>query len=324
MRTRVAIVAVGLVGAACGGNWSNKDLEFLNALPTRQDLESSVPGDTAAQPLSAAGSGVGTRRDELGVGTRSEMHQRAVTASREFNQGVDSLLALVEAVRRFPPTRREGDLRRIWGPFPSRENPGFEARLVMERTSEKEFVYRVEFSREGAGEWFDVANGSFLASSGIRKGVGAFTISATQGRAGGLTDPALERFNLIDVAYDTSSSSKYVHLRIEATPQAVDLALDYEYLGGEDGGGNVKFLFTGPVCPEADLARPEELRIRAAWRPSGEGRVEAEILAGDCLGAKHHECWDEQFRTTWYTTWDSGAAGTESASCSELRALLKL
>src|SRR4051794_1016053 len=104
--------------AACGGNFSNEDLEYLNALPTREALASKLPGTGTS-----SGSGLAQRRDRLSVGDPSQLYLDTQKASTDFNNGLDGLLSLLENIRTVPPTTRELD-RRIWGPFPDNNNPG--------------------------------------------------------------------------------------------------------------------------------------------------------------------------------------------------------
>ncbi|MBI3181207.1 MAG: hypothetical protein HYZ28_03590 [Myxococcales bacterium] len=319
MRAHRRLLLTPLLAAlGCGGgSWSNKELEFVNALPAKQDLQAKLPSDTARSGLAAAGSGIGTRKDALGIGERSKLYEDTRSGSDGFNQGLDAILALVEGVRSLPPTHREGDSRRLWGPFPNKEHPGFEARLVMDRVDKTSFAYRVEFRKQAGGEWFDVLTGNFLASSGIRKGVGALNLSGTKARAGGLSDEGLQGLDFLDVTYNTESTL-YVALKVRAVTGDT---LDYEYRELPDGGGRMRFLLDRNVTGSAFTL--ERLSVASAWRAGGEGRGEVQVRAGDGVGAFHHECWDDAFATTWFRTYDGATAGAESTGCKALADLLR-
>ena len=69
-----------LLLAGCGGNWSNSDLAFANALPRRDDLRSKLPSSTT-QPLE----GVGTRHDGLVVGDPSGAWAQTRKAATDYN-----------------------------------------------------------------------------------------------------------------------------------------------------------------------------------------------------------------------------------------------
>ncbi len=91
--------AASLALAGCG-NYSTEDLRFLAALPRREDLRVAVPSQTGASALSVACAG----------GT-ADVWLWAKPTSDGLNSGVDFVLTLVDAVRRYPPTWREKDAR---------------------------------------------------------------------------------------------------------------------------------------------------------------------------------------------------------------------
>lgn len=318
MIAKLRILAFGLALTGCGGgNWSNKDLEFLNALPAKEDLMAKLPSDSLQSGLSASGSGLGTRRDGL-AGERSRLYEDSRRASNTFNQALDGLLAIIEAVRRLPPSLREGDSLRLWGPFPSRENPGFQARLVMVREDERAFGYRIEFQRQGSGEWFGLIAGGFLSSGGVRKGVGWLRLSGAEARLHELPDPGLREMDFFDASYSTESWPLYV--RLSARSVAGE-SVEYEYRENEDQSGRMGFRLTKDVT--GSPLTLEKLLARSAWRPGGEGRGELLIQAGDLAGAYYRECWDERFLTTWSHDFLGNLSGTESESCRALGALLQ-
>ncbi len=92
-----------LLLAGCGGNWSNADLAFADALPRREDLRARLPNAaTSSEPLE----GVATRRDGLMVGDPSNAWALTKKAGNDFNTLLDLVLGVVDQVRAAPPTTR--------------------------------------------------------------------------------------------------------------------------------------------------------------------------------------------------------------------------
>src|SRR5687768_846689 len=86
MRTHIATMSLLMATACGGGNWSNQDLEFLHALPQREELRSKLP---AAETSSSGLTGV--RRDGLAVGDPSEVYADTKRSSDAFNGLLDAL-----------------------------------------------------------------------------------------------------------------------------------------------------------------------------------------------------------------------------------------
>jgi len=119
-------VAVAALSGACG-NYSNEDLEFMNALPDREDLAAQIP----ASALSPA--------DE------AELSKLTHETTRSFN-GFLELLRIIDVIRTYPPTSRAPNVR-VWGPVAADE-PGWKWRMTMTRTDAQHFRYDLEFHRD--------------------------------------------------------------------------------------------------------------------------------------------------------------------------------
>ena len=99
--TRSAILAAGVLLAGCG-NYSTEDLRFLAALPTRADLRIAPPAQAAGVQVA----GVEAAAAACANGS-ADVWLSARPTSAGLNAGVDFVLALVDVVRRVPPTARE-------------------------------------------------------------------------------------------------------------------------------------------------------------------------------------------------------------------------
>lgn len=303
--------------SACGGDFSNDDLEFLNALPRREDLAVKLPGErqkVAGQQVAGATVAMAVKLGEL-----SELVGDTDETGLKFNGGVDGLLSFLETIREAPPTERETD-RRIWGPYRDRSRPAFEARFVMTRAGER-FDYQLEYRRVNEGEdaWWSFLVGAFQANAGIRKGTG--DISLETGRAFGkgffTGMEALERLE--------------IHYQTQALPTRVELVFDYaltsllpaRYVFREGEGKVVEMTFEIHDTDFVAGGQLEDVALTTRWAPDGRGLGSLEVLAGDITGAKYTECWDRLGRVTFIArSWDflTPTEGSR-ASCPDVSAL---
>jgi hypothetical protein len=273
--------------AACGGNFSNEDLEYLNALPVREDLVSKLPDSN-----SRSGGGLAQRRDRLTVGEASALYADTQKASREFNSGLDGLLSLLESIRTVAPTTREPD-RRTWGPFPDREQPGNDVRFVMERSGDF-FDYRLQFKPASAGDdaWWSFLEGSFRADAGIRKGEGELHLFIDDAVAKGLNVGELRGLTQLDVGYQTREPPTQVEMIFSALSTTASPEVRYNYRELPGGFGEMRFLVTDTdAVPGGAL---EDVQITSRWTPDKGGEGSFTILRGDLQGASYRECWNAQ------------------------------
>ncbi|WP_223759962.1 hypothetical protein [Myxococcus sp. RHSTA-1-4] len=296
----LALACLCLAAAACGGDFSNDDLEFLNALPRREDLAAELPAASEGR----SGGGLTTRKDKLlvNLGELSQVAGDTDESGHEFNTAVDGLLSLLEHIRNAPPTSREPD-RRVWGPFKDQEHPGFDVRFVMER-QELRFDYRLEYRRtgEGDGDWWAFLVGSFEADAGIRKGVGALYLDVKRAEQEGFPTGGLFLLDRLDIEYQTKALPTRVELAF--TPRGgLTAPTRYTYREAAGGLGEMKFLI-----PDIDLVlggRLEDVELTTRWAPDGRGMGVLEVLDGDITGAKYTECWNALGRVTFIArSWD--------------------
>ncbi|MFL5348665.1 MAG: hypothetical protein ACJ8AT_28045 [Hyalangium sp.] len=296
--------------AACGGNFSNEDLEYLNALPTREALASKLPGNGTS-----SGSGLAQRQDRLSVGDPSQLYQDTQKASTDFNNGLDGLLSLLENIRTVPPTTRELD-RRTWGPYPDNNNPGNVVRFVMTRADE-DFDYHLDFKPTAASEdaWWPFLEGSFKADAGIRKGEGDLHLFISDAVAKGINVGDLKGLKQLDVGYQNKTLPSRVQMIFSTppTPPATTApAVDYIYRELPGGFGEMHFLLTGTDWVPGGLK--EDVEITSRWTPERGGVATFVIRAGDLAGASYKECWDAQNQLTFAKrSWELFGIGLASA-----------
>jgi hypothetical protein len=305
------LLLLGCLATACGGNFSNDDLEFLNALPAREDLSSKLPG---AESSVSAGS-LRQRSDPLTLGEGSRLYADTRKASDEFNKGLDGLLTLLEAIRDLPPTRREPE-RRTWGPWPDRRHPGHELRFVMTREAER-FDYQLQFRPERSGEeaWWTLVDGSFLAGGGLRKGEGTVKLLLAEARAHGFNVGGLAALERLDIGYQTRALPIGVEMHFVPVFPLVTPEVRYAYREIPGGLGEMRFLLE-----DADVisgGQKEDLSIVSRWTRERGGVGRITVTGGDVPAgstATHVECWDASFRVTYVKrSWETTVVGDASA-----------
>jgi hypothetical protein len=295
----LAVACLCLAAAACGGDFSNDDLEFLNALPRREDLAAKLPSSNEGQ---WGGKGTAGKSAMVNLGEVSELATDTDRTGRNFNAAVDGLLTLLENIRSASPTTREPD-RRVWGPFKDKDHPGYDVRFVMERR-ELRFAYQLEYRRTGETDldWWALLSGSFLADAGIRKGTGELVLDVTRAEQEGFPRGTLSTLDRLDIVYQTKQLPTQVEMTFTPRDGLGAPAL-YRYREAEGELGEMRFRLA-----DMDLVvggRLEDVELTSRWAPDGRGMGVLEVLDGDIRGAKYTQCWDALGRVTFLArSWD--------------------
>lgn len=296
--------------AACGGDFSNDDLEFLNALPQRQDLTSKLPESARS------GGAVGPRA-QAGLNEPSQLFADTKKASDDFNGGLDGLLTLVERIREAPPTTRESD-RRTWGPYPDRDHPGHQVRFVMEREG-GQFDYRLQYRPTAADEeaWWSLLEGTFQAASGVRKGEGEVHLFVEAAKAHGFDVGGLRTLRQLDIGYQTRELPTRVEMLFTSASVILpDARYTYRELPG--GLGEMRFVVLGSDAVAG--GQREDVEITTRWTPEQGGVSTFVILKGDLQGASYAECWNAEGRITWLKrSWEWAGSG-DARTCPDVSA----
>jgi len=239
-------VALLLLASGCG-TWSNEDVRFLEALPTREELRVEVPVDAApvasteGRTALAACSGLGS----------AETWLWAKPTSDRLNASVEWVIGLVDVVRRYPPTSRLED-GRIWGPFDDDKHPGNELRIVILRSfpggPDGPVVHAYSFEarrRAEGGAYSAILAGTFLGPSALR-GSGSLALFFDEIWRLGMADPDAPRGEM-NVAYDRSADPRRVELTLVQSPGFGLARFNYEFKGYADGRGRLAYaILDGP------------------------------------------------------------------------------
>lgn len=305
MRTLLfSVLTVLFVG--CGGDWSNDDLTFSNALPRREDLRAKLPA-TTTQPLG----GNGTRRDELMVGDPSSAWTQTVKAAKDYNAVLDTLLAFVDQIRAVPPTTRTRNSR-TWGPYADQNNDGRQVQATITREETEIFTWKIQ-SRANTGDWLTVLSGNYNATMSARRGQGDVLVDVASFRDVLKIDDNFKQLDEITVGYLTDVWPQRVDMLFKFRPGSTSGLSQVGYTSRlqEDGSGAIKFVYD-----RASDANVAQLEVNAAWKPTGEGRALGEVTKGTFTGFTITECWGTNFLLTHYAeSWPAGEVNGPSSSC---------
>jgi hypothetical protein len=291
--TSLATTALLLLAAGCG-TWSNEDVRFLAALPTRDELHVALPEGLAAAAEAAPGAPatgrVAASLPWCGPLGAAETWLWAKPTSDRLNTSVDWVIGLVDVVRHYPPTSREADAR-TWGPFDDDKHPGIQLRVVIVRSwpagpeGPVEHAYAFEARRKALAEPFTaILSGTFVGPSSLR-GRGGLVLDFDQIRVLGMNDPD-SPFGEMRVTYDRSSDPRTTELTL-AQSRGFGLAqFDYRFAGYADGSGRLSYAFENGTGDRAEVA--------AGWNRFGGGQADVRYFPASAGGASvgYHQCWN--------------------------------
>ncbi len=311
----VSVLTVVFVLAPAGcGNYSNEDLEFMSAVPQREDVTIEVP-----------------RRGNLVTAGTAEAWKTTLDVTRGFNRTADAFLSLIEKVRSHYPTSRNAN-ERIWGPFPAEKNPGWQIEFHMLKRLDvavPRFEYRlIMIPPTGvvlpSGQPVtQIIGGSFDAAGGVRVGAGHLTVTLDEARLAGIAFPGLDKLRELTIDYQTRTWPRHVEMTIlnladapADAPSADPISATYVYERAENGDGAMTFTFAANVVPETGVL--ETLMVESRWLGTGPGRSDTTVTGGDTPGgtATSLECWNETFMSTYlFQSWAPGMATGQPDSC---------
>jgi hypothetical protein len=257
---------------ACG-NLSNEDIAYLEALPQKQQLHVQVPKGSAAQNLCAIGA--------------AEVYANAKTTGESINAGVDAIIAMVDSIRAVTPTRRDEDSR-TWGPFPDKDHPGVQIRVVMVRELDANrtpwrWIYSIAAARP-PGAYRPILEGEFFGAQ-ARNGIGRVTLHFENSAALGINKPADPAFPA-HIYYDLASDPHTVSLDLTAGRGFGLLSFYYWFAGYVDGHGQFDYAFPDSKNPGCTIEVSTFFNAQGAGRDVFRSRCGAQVF-GDV-----RQCWD--------------------------------
>lgn len=306
MGPRHALGFALLMLSACGGSWSNRDLEFAQALPDKATLQAKLPKATTTQGLG----GVSTRQDGLLVGDPSQAWADTRAAVGQYNGLLDLLLGLIDAVRAVPPTSRTADSR-TWGPWVDKNNPGHEVQVTITQGEGLVFSWSLQ-ARPLKGAFFTVADGHFQAMGSVRQGRGALVVHVKDFRDRLHVDSELRRLDQVDLGYLTDTSPRRVEMLFTFAAGAASglSSLGYTAREQDDGSGSLRFML------RSTDTRASAIEVVSVWQADGAGRAHGEVREGTYLGTIKDECWDRAGAVSYFAEgWAGGQVSGQASAC---------
>src|ERR1022692_789570 len=133
-RLRWASFTPFILAVACG-NYSNEDLEYMNAVPAGSQLSATLPAYSSTLPASS----------------EAELAQTTHSVTTQFNQMIANALGGIDAIRSYSPTSRT-PTSRIWGPFPANKQPGWDWRLTVSHDDPQSTMFTYELDVENTAD----------------------------------------------------------------------------------------------------------------------------------------------------------------------------
>jgi hypothetical protein len=290
---RFALAFLSMLALLAGcGNYSNEDLEYMNALPESDDVRVNIPPVTS--PIELA--------------NEAELAKSTHDTTRGLNGLLVALVGIIDTVRSYPPTARTATSR-IWGPFPAdrtkMKNLDWETRMSVSRDDADpgRFDYEIAVHHLGAvdTDWPVLIQGWFQVGKTARRGMGHVELLTADARAEGLDVADLGMLDHLEITYDTSADPVTVAMHITdlPAPGSADPAptATFTYAQNAAGQGEMTFDIISNIIPLTPAV--EDMRITSHWLSTGEGRADLTVVSGDGAGAQQIQCWDRSFQETY-------------------------
>jgi hypothetical protein len=274
------VLLATLLGVVACGNYSNEDLEFLNAVPAAQDISAEIP----RAPLLA---------------NEAEMAKLTHDTVGVFN-GALKFLDAADVIRTYPATSRITN-GRVWGPVPMDDHPGWQWRFIVTRdpATPDVFAYSFDVERIGGGpnDWIPFIYGAFTAVNGVRKGMGEFHMTTDALLAAGfVVAPNFkgETLKELNVLYSTESFPIHVEMNVTMYKDAfldTSFTIEIIYEAQQSGQGAIDF--------DASDTEGNSFSVVSRWLPTGRGRADATVTGGPLLNGMRTQCWNDSFEETY-------------------------
>ena len=283
-------LAVAALGASACGDYSNEDLEFMNALPEDSALRVNLPVASAVE-----------------IADEAELAKTTHDTTAGLNGLVKNLVDVVDLVRSYPPSARTATSR-TWGPIPADRSKGvnldWETRMIMQFDDTVAGQLDYEISTHHAGnpdtDWPVFIQGWFQAGHTARRGVGHVALVTAAVRAEGLDVTDLGTLDHLEIDYDTLDDPTTITMHVtdlpaagsaDPAPQAI-----YAYQANAAGQGQMTFDVLANIITLTPAV--EDMRIVSQWLATGQGKATLTIVSGDDPGVQQVECWNQSFQAT--------------------------
>jgi hypothetical protein len=295
--------------AACGGTWSDADIEFIRPVPTSQDLTLTPPSNntsSSSNPLSGTGS------QQQGLGSADGGQSATYTSTVSGIDGIDNIIegigALLDAVRSVPPSSRPSSDERIWGPWDDNQHPGYQGRITMTRTDTTPVAYTYAADElPPGGSWTRIVDGQFFGDRATN-GKGTIDLHDSAMRSIGIASPT-DMNAEVDLTYNLTNGQACVSLSIQAVSGATAAST---YQVEPNGAGEIVTTIDNVPVPNTSPQQFASMTVNAHWLRDKSGSA-FDTLTGGGLGAAmldYSECWDTNFNQVFVSAMETcnGAA----------------
>ncbi len=307
----LTLLLPAVLAGACGGNYSNEDIDYQNAAPAAEEI---------APKLQAIGN---ANSSQLFLDTQDTL--------RGLNGLLDMILGAVDNVRRYPATSRGTNVR-VWGPFDGEEDPTQRFRVVISKiptpvTVENElgfkFEYAVQVAHKGMEEvWTNFVTGWFAPQGGVRRGRGHMELSLANLRAAGFpvrNDDGVQTFS---VTYETLDLVKWDAVLTVLIPPDVTAAPGtpptpaegrFKYVEAPSANqATFSFEWSGGTDPFLQAAQ-----VSTTWRLSDSaGRADFLVTEGAAMGMRGVDCWGPDTVATYvHRDWNPAMEAGSVTTC---------
>jgi hypothetical protein len=291
--TTVLLTSLLAISAAACTEQSDGPEGLNTALPTAEQLSIKLPeGQSRA------------------VGELAEYYKYTRDITRTLNGSSAWVLILIHTIVQFPATTVEGNVT-TWGPWAEGLDPA-EYKLVVTSRANGTFEYQLAGRpRNTTGSFETVISGTAVPG-------------ATEAESNGqllLDFDAAERVNPVDndgkgqltIRYDFAART--LNLDSISVENGQPVTARYAYKSQADGSGDMVFGLRGNADAGAGL---ESLTLRSRWLANGSGRGDARVTGGDVGAAEltASECWDTQFRRSYFIAESGSLGGMEGSAAS--------
>jgi hypothetical protein len=287
MRTALTSLAAAALFTGCVAD-EGGDTLIEDALPTAESVQIRLPESQARS-----------------VGQIADYYALTRQVTRDLNGGAAWVLLVVHTVVQFPATSVDGDVY-TWGPWTGNALDPAEWQLVVTANDDDTYDWELEGRSKSTPEdgFLAVISGHAVPGDEPHRGSGEFTIDFDTGERVNPIDNTPDT-GRIDVTYDLENRDGTA-ATVTMHAEGIDTlgnpgSFDYAYAENDDGSGDFQFALDADL--EENGSAAEQALIRSRWLETGAGRADAFLSGGDldAIEVEASECWDEQFRRTFYT-----------------------
>lgn len=307
---------------ACHEPFSNDDILFLKALPSRRQFAIGVPNALTA--------GAPDPRP------KAKYYLDTSKTSEDFNNLTFGVLAIVENAFQHPPSYRDTE-KRVWGPFPDRDNvlvltvQRVRTSTVIKPTSTSTpavvdhfFNYALSARVHGTGDWLTLFAGRYGPTERADEALGWMYVDLEVARRLKPDEPETKGTFLI--GYDTRAGQRTIQSLIDLSGRKTPAFMPnagYTFFEDRLGNKTSVFYLRIDIEPVPD-GRPEDVAIIARFLPDHRGRADVAVGGGDIPPGVYffdQECWNEEFIETFRASNDphTPSVGTVDACAPALR-----